>query len=50
MLLKTNFFKEDVFVFFLFNKAYKTILTKAISKFIKIYEKLTQKQIKRKFT
>ena len=36
--------------FLLFNKAYKSILTKINLKSYKIYENLTHKQIKKKFT
>ena len=49
-LLETKLFKGDVFVFSLFNKAYKPILTKNNFKSYKIYENLTHKQIKREIT
>ena len=49
-LLETKLFKGDVFVFSLFNKAYKPILTKNNLKSYKIYENLTHKQIKREIT
>ena len=48
--LKQNFSKEMFLYFLLFNKAYKSILMKINLKIYKIYEKLTHKQIKKKFT
>ena len=48
--LKQNFSKEMFLYFLLFNKAYKSILMTINLKSYKIYEKLTHKQIKKKFT
>ena len=45
--MKQNFSKEMFLYFLLFNKAYKSILTKINLKSYKIYKNLTHKQIKK---
>jgi len=47
-LRETKLSKEEVFVFFLINKTYKSILMKNEPKNYEIYEKSTYKKTKRK--